>query len=540
MFAAGAVWSWVGIMLAEAGRFRASWLLALAGSGVGVAAVCAWRRHPGDGTAPLVGARHRGTGRRRRLGGGAFRAAGRVPRRRRRRLGLPEHRPQPGPPPRVGPSRTAARTGAAIRLGRGLPSRAFRRGLQPVPRRHPGVPGDQRGTAELPSPFPVWLAMADVVAGPLAPYYVSPLFGVVAIVAFWLLARALTTPLVATLAAMLLVANLAQAWFARVPTTEIMAQAFTLSGIYFACCATAGPTSRMACWPRRPSAWPAFIRIDMLVFSMPAVVVLSRRGRAGASLGRSLDVVRADPGRPGRARRGARPPGVDALHRSPPVFRVPRATRSRRPAACCRPWCWRPARLPSCCRGAPTDRRWRGRLALLVFVGILAGAAYRIWPQVTGGYLMMLMNPLGVGLALAGAVVWITGDRSAPTLLVIGLLLTSALVYGESVRDRSAMPTLFRRFVPVVLPLSALCVGVLVDRLWRRGTPWRVAATAAWAVLLALWASQARPLMAATPMAGVHAEFARLAAALPADVIVVTDQTTPSHFGLSLEPHVSA
>ena len=175
-----------------------------------------------------------------------------------------------------------------------------------------------------------------------------------------------------------------------------------------------------------------------------------------------------------------------------------------------------------------------GRLALLVFVGILAGAAYRIWPQVSGGHLMMLMNPVGVGLVLAGAIVWITDDRSAPTLLVIGLLLTSALVYGESVRDRSAMPTLFRRFVPVVLPLSALCVGVLVDRLWRRGTPWRVAATAAWAVLLALWASQSRPLIAATPMTGVHAEFSRLADALPSDAIVVTDQTTPSHFGLSL------
>ena len=34
VFAALAVWSWVGIGLAEAGRFRASWLLVLAAAGL--------------------------------------------------------------------------------------------------------------------------------------------------------------------------------------------------------------------------------------------------------------------------------------------------------------------------------------------------------------------------------------------------------------------------------------------------------------------------------------------------------------------------
>ena len=112
------------------------------------------------------------------------------------------------------------------------------------------------------------------------------------------------------------------------------------------------------------------------------------------------------------------------------------------------------------------------------------GRGYRIWPQVTGGYLVMLMSPLGVGLAVAGAVIWIVDDRSAPTLLVVGLLLTSALVYGESVRDRSTMPMLLRRFVPVILPLSVLCIGMLIDRAWRHSTMSRVLAIAAWAALL--------------------------------------------------------
>ncbi len=174
------------------------------------------------------------------------------------------------------------------------------------------------------------------------------------------------------------------------------------------------------------------------------------------------------------------------------------------------------------------------RVAPLVFMAILAAAAYRIWPQVTGGYLVMLISPLGVGLAVAGAIVWIVDDRSAPTLLVVGLLLASALVYGESVRDRSTMPMLLRRFVPVILPLSVLCIGMLIDRAWRHSTISRVLATAAWAALAAIWVGHARPLVAAAPMTGVHDELGRLAAAIPDDAIVVTDQTTPSHFGLSL------
>ena len=52
--------------------------------------------------------------------------------------------------------------------------------------------------------------------------------------------------------------------------------------------------------------------------------------------------------------------------------------------------------------------------------------------------------------------------------------------------------------------------------------------------------THARPLIAAAPMTGVHDELGRLAAALPDDAIVVTDQTTPSHFGLSLRGDIRA
>ena len=297
----------------------------------------------------------------------------------------------------------------------------------------------------------------------------------IAVVAFWLLARALTTPLVATLAAMLLVANLAQAWFARVPTTEIMAQAFTLSGVYFALLCYRRPGITHGVLAATAFGLACFIRIDMLVFSMPAVVcflaaVALERRWAGPWTWCALILAGLVGHAVAHALLVSTPYTDRLLYFAFLGHSVTTASRLLPPLV-----------LAAGAIAFVLSRRAygsavAGRLALLVFVGILAGAAYRIWPQVSGGHLMMLMNPVGVGLVLAGAIVWITDDRSAPTLLVIGLLLTSALVYGESVRDRSAMPTLFRRFVPVVLPLSALCVGVLVDRLWRRGTPWRVAA----------------------------------------------------------------
>ena len=57
----------------------------------------------------------------------------------------------------------------------------------------------------------------------------------------------LASALVATMASVLLLTNFAQIWFARLPTTEVMAQAFALSGVNSPCAVIAGPTSLVAC-----------------------------------------------------------------------------------------------------------------------------------------------------------------------------------------------------------------------------------------------------------------------------------------------------
>ena len=131
--------------------------------------------------------------------------------------------------------------------------------------------------------LPVWLGIAETAGGPKAMHFVSPLVGVVAIVAFWLLVRALTSALVATAASVLLLANLAQMWFARAPMTEIMAQAFIVSGVYFAVRCYQRPAIALGVLCATAFGLAAFVRIDVLMLVTPlaigflAVVALERR-----------------------------------------------------------------------------------------------------------------------------------------------------------------------------------------------------------------------------------------------------------------------
>jgi len=532
LFAVIAVWSWVGMGLAEAARFHTAWLVTLAAPASVAAAWAAWHSVP-------AGPRHRGSAR-------AIAALLAV-------AGLAAWLAV-----RPGEFLLDGGDGSVyLNIGRGVAREHALIAAEPlldqlppsdweavldrerVPPRvfnlfpggiqlYPGVNAVRPNFFHL---FPVWLAIAEL-AGPHAPYYVSPLFSVVAIAVFWLLARVLASALVATTASVLLLTNFAQIWFARLPTTEVMAQVFALSGVYFAVCCYRRPDVTRGVLSAAAFGLAAFVRIDMLMFVTPVVVgflgvVAVERRWAPAWTWCTLILLVLTAHAVAHALLVATPYTERIIFHALHGRSVTAASRFLPPLVLV-------SGALAFLMSRFTRLRLASRMAPLVFVAILAGAAYRIWPQVTEGYLGMLFSPLGIALAVAGAVVWIVEDRSAPVLLVVGLLLTSALVYGESVRDRTTMPMLLRRFVPVILPLSVLCIGMLLERAWRYGRLSRALAAVAWLALGANWVTGARPLIAATPMTGVHDEVARLAASIPRDAIVVTDHTTPSHLGLSL------
>lgn len=528
------VWSWVGIALVEAGRFHLTWLLLLAAPASAAAAAVTWRRL-------RAGARSAGTGRTLAalvvvaalaawLGArpGEFLVDGsdgsvylNIGRSIARHHALTYAEP-------ILDLLPPAQWEAVLQRER-YPPRIFNLfpgGIQV----YPGVNAVEPNFFHL---LPVWVAIADLIGGPHAAYYVSPASSVVAIVAFWLLARGFTSALPATLVSLLLLANYAQIWFARMPTTEVMTQAFTLSGLYFAVACYRRPEVTLGVLSALAFGMAAFVRIDVLMLVLPVVagflvlVAVERRWhRAWTWLAVVLAALTAHA------------VGHAILASTPYTERILfHAFRGRS--------------VTTGSRLTPALVLVTGALALLLarmvgmsarvrtvawwlFALVVILATVRILPQLGAGFLLLLLTPFGAGVVVVGTALWLTGDRTGPTALVLGLLLVSTLVYGESVRDRSELPMVLRRYVPIVLPLATLAIGVLIDRAWRQGRPGRLAALAIWATLLALWVAPSRPIIAAAPMQGVHDELGRLAALLPADAIVVTDATSPSHFGLSL------
>lgn len=534
VFAAIAVWSWVGIGLAEAGRFYLAELIVLAGPASLLAAALAWRalragRQARTGrlaVAALVGVIAAASWIGARPGeylvdgtdGSVYLNIGRAIS---RHHGLTYREPLLDLlPPDQWPS-VFARERSAPRIFNLFPG-----GIQ----MYPGSTTIRPNFFHL---FPVWVALADVLAGPTAAYFVSPMFGVVAVTAFWLLVRALTAPLAATLASLLLLMNFAQIWFARMPTTEIMTQAFVLSGLYFATVCHRHPAPVLGVLGAMAFGLAAFVRIDVVILVLPTVAVFlaliaveGRWHRAWTWCAIVLAVVTAHAGAHAWLTSGVYTERI--LFHSFQGRSVSSGSRAR-PTLVLISGAF--ALLASRWPGTP---RVAGRLVWLVFVGVLAHTTFLILPHLREGFLLVVVSPAGVVLTLVAVAVWLTGDRSAPTVFVVGVLLGSAIVYGESARDSAELPMVLRRFVPTVLPLATLAIGVLIDRVWRLGLAGRVAGVSVWIAMALLWLAPSRPILAAAPMQGVHDQFSRLAADLPPDAIIIADGTAPSHFALSL------
>lgn len=383
--------------------------------------------------------------------------------------------------------------------------------------------------------FPVWIALAETIAGPRAGYYVSPLACLVAVAAFWLLARLLTSSaIIATLGTLLLLSSFGQIWFARLTTTEVMTQALVISGVLGAMWTYRGAPPVAGALAGAAFGLAALTRIDVLFFVLPVV--------AG-----TLGVVYVE----GRWSRGwtwcAVVLGLLAIHAAAHALLVSEfytrriayyMLRGRSVTTASR---LVPPLVLLCAVAALVASRWMRRsgraarwLPWALFGGVLAAAAWRIWPQVTAGPLSLLLTPWGVVAAFAGIGLYVRAERSAAAVLLAGLLLTSLLVYGESAREMAAMPMPLRRFVPVVLPLSVLAIAWLLHRLWMLPGGWRWTAIGVWALLMAMWIGPTRAIVQTAPMRGVHDQIARLADVVPPDAIVIADASTPSHLPLSL------
>jgi len=531
VFAALAAWSWIGITLAEVGRFRAAWLAVAAPISLAVAAYV-WRRVapvarvPASAlgafllvvvaTAVLVArpAEYLVDG----SDGSVYLNIGRS---------LVTHGALAFPDP-VLDLIPADRWETLIERERHPPRvfNLFPGGIQV----QPGVNVVQPNFFHL---YPVWLGIAEIAGGTRAPYYVSPISGVLALALFWLLARQLTSGFIATLASVLLMVNFGQIWFARVPTTEVMTEVLLAGGTLFLIALHRGAPPVVGALAGAAFGLAAFTRIDVIVLVLPVVIVAVaavwiqgrwHRGWTWCVMALALTGGHA----------AAHAWLVSSLYTERIIFHM---VFGRSVGTLSRVL---PPLLLAAAVGAFLATRWLRGSALaakvpwVVFGLLLAVALIRIAPQVADGPLAVILTPPGIVLVLVGVAVWLYDDRSWPAIVIAGLLLLSILVYGESARERAMLPMPLRRYVPVVLPFAALVIGALIHRAWLRGAAWRVAGMGIWATLVGLWTSDGRAVASIAPMQHAHAEVARLSAAVPADALIVADRSTPSHLALSL------
>ncbi|HEX6210822.1 MAG TPA: hypothetical protein VF136_08600, partial [Methylomirabilota bacterium] len=378
--------------------------------------------------------------------------------------------------------------------------------------------------------LPVWIANLELLAGPSGAYGAAPLFGVLSVAALWLFARASCSLLTANLAVVFLAVSFAQVWFARYPGSEIVAQFFILAGLYFAAAWTERPAAVTGACAGVAFGLAAFARIDVLLLVSPVVAVFlaltrSRREAGWRPMAAAFALLTLQA--LAHALIVSGPYTLRVLHFA---FTSRWATWSGVLLA--------PAVLAFGILAILGRRRQSGprlrQAATGLLVVVAAAAAIRLAPGLAWGYPAMLLSPVGVTLAIVGTFMLLRLAPPRPTLLAIGLLATSTLVYVDSVRDLNGMPVVFRRFVPVILPIALFAGSHALTRIWLRGGRTRWAAPALAALLLAGFAGQTAPLVASPPMQDVHERVRGLAGLLPADAVIVVDSSTPSHLGLSL------
>ncbi len=119
--------------------------------------------------------------------------------------------------------------------------------------------------------------------------------------------------------------------------------------------------------------------------------------------------------------------------------------------------------------------------------------------------------------------------------LAIAVVALSAVVFVEAPREVRAFPRIFRRDVPVLLPLMTLFQARALFPAWA-GRAHRVAAAA---VLIALAGVQSHRLLTiyrgGTEAAGGRQAVESIAAMLPADAVVIADTREADHFDLALD-----
>jgi hypothetical protein len=366
-----------------------------------------------------------------------------------------------------------------------------------------------------------------------AALFVTPLAGVLAVLALWLLATRLSSPFAATTAAALLTVSCAHIWFSRVAVSEMLTECLVVSGLYFAARAAQERSGPSGAFAGAAFGLAAASRLEVLALVTPIVaaclaLIAIRRRWTRATTWFAIVFVALT------AQAGWHAWFVTTAYTQRILWRLFGTD-----------WWFRATTLlvPAVIAGAAliVYAAWRRKTAIVVRPWIraclslvLLAAIVRSWPHFWSGSFALLVTPAGLVLMMCGAVWLVLDAAEIEAQLAVALFVASAIVYIDATLDTRFMPLAWRRVVPVVLPLGVWFMGHALDVLGRRSRPWRSIASAVVVALVVITAARSWPLAAASFRAGIYARVAAIDASLPAHAVVVADPSTPGQLALSL------
>ncbi len=377
--------------------------------------------------------------------------------------------------------------------------------------------------------LPVWIAIGVSAAGPSAGYFVNVIPAIFGVIAVFLIGRRLWSHRAGLVAAALLAVNFGQIYFGGLPASEMLTQFMGMSGILFTIMAWDLRLRVVGACAGAAIGLAAFTRVDALLVMVPLAVLWLLQARRSKSLGRAWSsyvtllilvsghaMVHAGTVA-GLYTRRLFEDGLAMLEHN--VIAAPPLLVVVGPIALC-----------ALALVILVFRRrrvvWLGLGATVTAIGVIA-LSPPIIPMVG-----RLISPVGAAAALGGLTLltWRSHMRTLP--LVAPLIAQSALLLA--LHEETTLPDDFRRAVPLVLPGAMLCVGFLVSHI---GTGRTWTARAIWILPIGLgvaFLNDAAPILRTPPLQGAHAQIADLAARIPPDALVISDTSVPGHLSLAL------
>jgi hypothetical protein len=375
--------------------------------------------------------------------------------------------------------------------------------------------------------LPVWIAMADAVAGPYGGYFVNVVFAVLSVIVVWLIGRRVWSPAAGGVAAALLAVNFGQIYYARLASSEMLAQFLLLSGAFFTVLVwdsrqrVAGASAGVAI------GLAAFTRIDLLLLMVPLAVLWLLQTRSG-QLGQawrwyatSLTLLA------GHAAVHSLTVSALYTHR---LYDDSWKVLARLQAQMDATTLVAAALMTALAAVAikKLRRRW------LAWAALGVGLTLILLSPVVVVTASRLLSPVGLAVAVAGLGVILTRPLNWRVLpVLVPFLAGAALMLAW--RETSILPADFRRAVPAVLPGAMLLIGFVVGTVANsRGWP----SAAVWLLPLGLggwYLAQTEPILRTPPGRHIHAQVAQLAEQLPPGAVVLTDRSVPGHLALALQ-----